>query len=81
MAPMAFHTPLQVTPFCVVYGCDPPFRSYDTSEIRVVDAAQNLAEHNEFLQDVHLRLEQASRWQSSSMTISPSPQRNHFCRG
>jgi hypothetical protein len=58
----AFHTALQATPFRVVYGRDPPsLRSYDASEIRVVAVAQNLAERDEFLQDVRVRLEQAQQ--------------------
>jgi hypothetical protein len=58
----AFHTALQETPFCVVYGRDPPtLRSYDASGLRVVAVARNLAERNEFLQDVRLRLQQAQQ--------------------
>jgi transposase InsO family protein len=58
----AFHTTLQATPFKVVYGRDPPsIRSYAPNEIRVVAVAQNLAERDEFLQDVRLRLEQAQQ--------------------
>jgi hypothetical protein len=58
----AYHTALQETPFRVVYGRDPPtIRSYDTSEIRVVAVAQTLAELDEFMQDVRLRLEQAQQ--------------------
>jgi transposase InsO family protein len=58
----AFHTSLKETPFRVVYGRDPPsLRSYDASEVRVVAVAQTLAERDEFLQDVRLRLEQAQQ--------------------
>jgi transposase InsO family protein len=58
----AFHTALQATPFRVVYGRDPPsLRSYDASEVKVVAMAQTLAERDEFLQDVRLRLEQAQQ--------------------
>lgn len=58
----AFHTLLRETPFKVVYGRDPPtLRSYDPSDIRVVAVAQSLAEQDEFLQDVRLRLEQAQQ--------------------
>jgi hypothetical protein len=57
----AFHTALQATPLKVVYGRDPPsICSYVPNEIRVV-VAQNLAERDEFLQDVRLRLEQAQQ--------------------
>jgi hypothetical protein len=58
----AFHTTLQATPFWVVYRHDPPYlRSYDASEVKVVGVAQSLAERDEFVQDVRLRLEQAQQ--------------------
>jgi hypothetical protein len=58
----AFHTALKETPFKLVYGRDPPSMcSYDPSEVRVVAVSQTLAEHEEFLQDACLRLEQAQQ--------------------
>jgi hypothetical protein len=44
------------------WRCDPPsLCSYDASEIRVVAISQNLSERDEFLQDVHVHLEQAQQ--------------------
>jgi hypothetical protein len=53
----------QGTPFKLVYGRDPPtFRSYDSGEIRVAAVAQSMAERDEFIEDVRLRLEQAQQY-------------------
>jgi hypothetical protein len=58
----AFHTALKETPFKLVYGRElPSMRSYDPSEVQVVAVAQTLAQQEEFLQDVRLRLEQAQQ--------------------
>lgn len=57
-----FHTALKETPFKLVYGRDPPtFRSYASGEVRVEAIAKALAERDEFLEDVRLRLEHAQQ--------------------
>jgi len=57
----SFQSAVRETPFKIVYGRDPPcIRSYEPGELRVAAVAQNMAEHQEFLDDVRLRLEQAS---------------------
>jgi hypothetical protein len=59
----SFHTALNETPFKLVYGRDPPtFHSYESGEIRVAAVAQSMAERNEFIEDVRLRLEQAQQY-------------------
>jgi transposase InsO family protein len=59
----SFHTTLKETPLKLVYGWDPPtFRSYDIGEIRVAAVAQSMAERDEFIEDVRLRLEQAQQY-------------------
>jgi hypothetical protein len=56
----AYQSALRDTPFRVVYGLDPPsIRSYEPGETRVAAVAKNVAERDEFLADVRLRLEQA----------------------
>ena len=56
----AYQSALRDTPFRVVYGRDPPsIRSYEPGETRVAAVAKNMAERDEFLADVRLRLEQA----------------------
>jgi hypothetical protein len=56
----AYQSALRDTPFRVVYGRDPPsIRSYEPSETRAAAVAKNMAERDEFLADVRLRLEQA----------------------
>jgi len=58
----AYNTALGDTPFRVVYGRDPPsLRMYDPGEIRVPAVARSLAERDELLADVRLRLEQAQK--------------------
>jgi hypothetical protein len=59
----SFHTALKETPFKLVYGQDPPtFRSYDSGEIRAIAVAQSMAERDEFIENVRLRLEQAQQY-------------------
>jgi hypothetical protein len=56
----AYQSTLRDIPFRVVYGRDPPsIRSYEPSETRVAAVTKNMAEWDEFLTDVRLRLEQA----------------------
>ncbi|XP_014660510.1 uncharacterized protein LOC105914201 [Setaria italica] len=60
----AYQTSLRDTPFRVVYGRDPPtIRSYEPGETRVPAVARTMAEREEFLADVHYRLEQAQALQ------------------
>jgi hypothetical protein len=56
----AYQSALHDTPFRVVYGRDPPsIRSYEPGDTRVAAIAKSMAERDEFLADVRLRLEQA----------------------
>jgi len=56
----AFQTSLRDTPFRVVYGRDPPtIRSYEPGDTRVAAVARSMEERDEFLADIHYRLEQA----------------------
>jgi hypothetical protein len=56
----AYQSSLRDTPFKVVYGRDPPtIRSYEPGETRVAAVAKSMAEQEEFLADVRVRLEQA----------------------
>nr|CAB3494457.1 unnamed protein product [Digitaria exilis] len=56
----AFQASLKDTPFKVVYGRDPPsIRSYEPGETRVAAVAKTMADRDEFLADVHYRLEEA----------------------
>jgi hypothetical protein len=56
----AYQSALRDTPFRVVYGRDPPsIRSYEPGDTRVTAVTKNMAECDEFLPDVRLRLEQA----------------------
>ena len=49
----AYQTSLRDTPFQVVYGRDPPtIRSYEPGETRVAAVAKNMADRDEFLEDV-----------------------------
>jgi hypothetical protein len=56
----AYQTSLRDTPFRVVYGRDPPsLRSYEAGDTRVAAVARTMEEREEFLADVHHRLEKA----------------------
>jgi hypothetical protein len=56
----ALQSALKETPFKIVYGRDPPsIRSYEPGDTRVAALAQTMAERDELLADVRLRLEQA----------------------
>jgi hypothetical protein len=56
----AFQSSLRDTPFCVVYGRDPPsIRSYEPGDTRVPAVAKTMEERAEFLADIRCRLEQA----------------------
>jgi hypothetical protein len=56
----AYQSSLRDTPFHVVYGRHPPsIRSYEAGDTRVAAVAKTMAEREEFLDDVRLRLEQA----------------------
>jgi hypothetical protein len=56
----AYQSSLQDTPFCVVYGRNPPMiRSYEPGETRVAAVARDMEEWEAFLADVRYRLEQA----------------------
>jgi hypothetical protein len=53
---------LRTTPFNLVYGRYPPsVRAYDTSETRVVAVAKSMEDHDAFLADVRVCLEQAQQ--------------------
>ena len=52
-----YQTSLRDTPFCVVYGRDPPsIRSYEPGETRVQAVAQDMEARAAFLEDVRYRL-------------------------
>lgn len=56
----AYQMLLKDTPFRVDYGRDSPsIRSYESGETQVAAVAKNMADHDEFLEDVRYRLEQA----------------------
>jgi hypothetical protein len=56
----AYQSSLRDTPFHVVYGRHPPsIRSYEVGDTRVAAVAKTMAEREEFLEEVRLRLEQA----------------------
>ena len=60
----AYQSSLRDTPFRVVYGRDPPsIRSYEPGDTRVPAVAKTMAEREEFLADVHARLEHAQATQ------------------
>jgi hypothetical protein len=56
----AYQTTLKDTPFCVVFGHDPPsIRSYESGDTRVAAVARSMADRDEFLADIRHCLEQA----------------------
>jgi len=56
----AYQLSLRDTPFCVVYGRDPPtIRSYEPGDTRVAAVARTMEEREEFLGVIRYRLEQA----------------------
>jgi hypothetical protein len=60
----AYQSSLQDTPFRVVYGRDPPsIWSYEPGDTRVAAIARSMEEREEFLADIHYRLEQAQATQ------------------
>lgn len=53
-------TTLKETPFCVIYGHDPPaLREYDVGDCRVPTFMQTMTESEEFLGDIRAWLEQS----------------------
>jgi hypothetical protein len=56
---MAFHSSLKTSPFRVVYGRDPPLRSYVHGEAQLLAVHHQLQDRDEFLQEIRERLEQA----------------------
>ena len=60
----AYQTSLRETPFCVVYGRDPPtLRSYEPRDTRVAALARDMEERAAFIDDVRYRQEQAQQVQ------------------
>jgi hypothetical protein len=53
-----FQSSLRETPFCVVYGRDPPtIRSYEPGETHITAVARDMEEREEFLAEVRHCLE------------------------
>jgi hypothetical protein len=70
----AYQSSLRDTPFWVVYGRDPPsIRSYEAGDTRVDAVAKTMAEREEFLAEVHDRLEQAQAVQKRHYDKSHRP--------
>jgi hypothetical protein len=70
----AYQSSLCDTPFRVVYGRDSPsIRSYEAGDTRVVAVAKTMAEREEFLAEVHNRLEQAQAVQKRHYDKSHRP--------
>jgi hypothetical protein len=60
----AYQSLLRDTLFQVAYGRDPPtIRSYEPGDTWVAVVAKNMEERQEFLADIHTRLEQAQAFQ------------------
>jgi hypothetical protein len=58
----SFHASICASPFHVVYGRDPPsLRAYTDGDIRLPVVQQQLCDRDEFIMEVHDRLEQAQQ--------------------
>jgi hypothetical protein len=58
----AYQASLRTSPFWVVYGCDPPaLCAYTAGEARLPAVHNQLMDRDEFLQEIHKRLEQAQQ--------------------
>jgi len=59
----SYQASLRTSPFKVVYGRDPPvLRAYEPGEARLPAVEQQMLERDEFLAEVHDRLEQAQQY-------------------